>query len=189
MHGLLFDPYLPTEIPAGVDMVDVQAQVDATGFAVPAGADAAEIDGLRQVVTEAADHGIDLKIVVVAPTPPVDAPLRDVANDVGAQHPGATVLVLGAPYAGSFSTTYDRATLEAAEDVAKTGNGPVQASQNFLSQLQTPIFPWTSFTVALVAVVAIAAGVTRLLQVRARREFDGGNTDVGAAEKASASRA
>ena len=168
MHGLLFDPYLPTEIPAGVDMVDVQAQVDATGFAVPAGADAAEIDGLRQVVTEAADHGIDLKIVEVARNPGMDTALRDVATEIGEVHPDATVLVLSPGWAGTYSTSYDRVTLEAGQDVAKTSPNPVVGAQAFVDQLRTPIFPWTTFTIVLVLAVAAATILTRVLRNRAK---------------------
>lgn len=41
-------------------------------------------------------------------------------------------------------------TLEAGQDMAKTGN-PVQSSKNFVQQITTPDFPWTAWTISLVA--------------------------------------
>ena len=58
--------------------------------------------------------------------------------------------------------------LEAGEDLAKTGN-PAQSAQNFVSQLNTPIFPWTGLTIGLTLAVLLAAVVTRILQVRSKR--------------------
>ena len=52
-------------------------------------------------------------------------------------------------FAGTYSPTFDRVTLEAGQDVAKTGD-PVQSSKNFVSELTTPHFPWTPFSVVLV---------------------------------------
>ena len=59
-------------------------------------------------------------------------------------------------------------TLEAGQDVAKTGD-PVQSSKNFVSELTTPHFPWTPFTIVLVLGVVAAAVATRMLQVRGKR--------------------
>ncbi len=87
---------------------------------------------------------------------------------MGAAYPGSTVLAMSPSFAGSYSRNYDRVTLEAGEDLAKNGN-PVQSSQNFVSELTTPHFPWTAWTIALVILVAAAVAVTRLLQVRAKR--------------------
>jgi hypothetical protein len=89
---------------------------------------------------------------------------------VGQAHPGSTVLVLSPSFAGTYSTDYDRVTLEAGEDLAKTGN-PVQSTENFVSQLNTPDFPWTGLTIVLTIGVFLAVIGTRLLQVKAKREF------------------
>ncbi|MGH3642456.1 MAG: DUF6676 family protein, partial [Mycobacterium sp.] len=67
-----------------------------------------------------------------------------------------------------YSSTYDRVTLEAGQDIAKVSGTPVVASQNFVTELTTPHFPWTPFTIVLVLGVALAAVGTRILQVRAR---------------------
>lgn len=163
MPGLQIIPFLPAYIPPDVDIDAVKAQVAADGVSAPA----ADEPGLRQVVADAHQDGIDLKIVVVPTNPPIDTPLRDIATVVGAANPGATVLVLSPNAAGTYSPTFDRVTLEAGEDLAKTGNS-VQSSKNFVSQLNTPDFPWTGFTIVLVLGVLLAAIVTRVLQVRSK---------------------
>jgi hypothetical protein len=126
--------------------------------------------GLTQVVADAKQKGIDLKIVVVDRNPPIDTPLRDIATEVGEAYPGSTVLVLSPTDSGTFSTTFDRMTLEAGQDVAE-GRGPVQGSKNFVSELTTPHFPWTTFTIVVVLGVAAAVVATRMLQIRAKREM------------------
>ena len=127
-----------------------------------------ENEGLTEVVAEAHQKGVDLKIVVVDQNPPIDTPLRDIATEVGEAFPGATVLVLSPTESGSFSTTYDRVTLEAGQDVAE-GRGPVQGSKNFLSELTGSHFPWTALTIVVVLGVVAAVIGTRLLQVRGKR--------------------
>lgn len=126
-----------------------------------------QLGQLRQVVSDAKADGIDLKIVAINGNTGIDTPLRDMATEVGQANPGATVLVLSPSSAGTYSPTFDRVTLEAGEDLAKTGN-PVQSAQNFVSQLNTPDFPWTGLTIVLTLGVFLAAVVTRVLQVRSR---------------------
>jgi hypothetical protein len=123
---------------------------------------------LLELVDQAHAHGIDLKIVVLDRNPPNDTPLRDIATVVGSQHPDATVLVLSPNYVGSYSTHFPRSTLEIGEDHAKTGN-TVLSAQNFLHQLETPQFPWTPFTIAVVIGVAAAVVGTRFMQLRVKR--------------------
>ena len=125
--------------------------------------------GLTDVVAEAKQKGIDLKIVVVDRNPTIDTPLRDIATEVGEAFPGSTVLVLSPTESGTFSATYDRMTLEAGQDVAE-GRGPVQGSKNFVGELTTQHFPWTTFTIVVVLAVIAAVVATRLLQNRAKRE-------------------
>lgn len=142
----------------------VQQQVNAENLSAPPAVTA----GLLQVIKQARDDGIDLKIVVLDHNPPNDTPLRDIATVVGAQHRDATVLVLSPNFVGSYSMQFPRATLEIGEDNAKTGN-PVVSAQNFLHQLNTPQFPWTAFTIVLLIAVLAAVVGTRIMQVRARR--------------------
>lgn len=135
-----------------------------------AGLEPEQLDELQQVVADARADGIDLKVVVIDQNPWMDTALRDVATEVGINHPDATVLVLSPSFAGTYSTTYDRVTLEAGEDYAKAVPGnPAAATQAFVDQLQAPQFPWTGLTIALVILVALAVAATRALQVRARR--------------------
>jgi hypothetical protein len=125
---------------------------------------------LAAVVADAKQQGIDLKIVVLDTNPPTDPPLRDIATEVGEAYPDSTVLVLSPKNAGSYSTTFDRVTLEAGQDVAE-GQGAVQGSKNFVSELTTQHFPWTTFTIVVVLGVVAAVVATRVLQVRAKRTF------------------
>jgi len=148
-------------------MVQVKADVADDGVSTPP-ADAADEPALRQVVDDARSDGIDLKIVVVDYNPPTDTPLRDIATEVGEANPGATVLTLSPTFAGTYSPVFDRVTLEAGQDVARTGD-PVQSSKNFLGELTTPHFPWTPFTIVLVCAVALAVVGTGLLRVRGKR--------------------
>ena len=115
------------------------ADVRDDGVSVPP-ADAKVVPELRQVVADAREHGIDLKIVVIATNPPIDTPLRDIATEVGEAYPGSTVLAMSPTWAGTYSPTFDRVTLEAGQDIAKNGD-PVQSSKNFVSELTTPPFP------------------------------------------------
>jgi len=166
--------YIPGEIcgTVGVDpaanpddcMAVVQQQVSAGNISGPPAVTPALLD----VIKQAHEHNIDLKIVVLDHNPANDTPLRDVATVVGSQHPDATVLVLSPNFVGTYSTHFPRATLEIGEDHAKTGN-TVTSAQNFLHELETPQFPWTTFTiVVLIGVLAAVVG-TRFLQLRAKR--------------------
>lgn len=157
-------PFLPGFIPPDVDMTKVIADVGDDGVSAP-GADEA---ALRQVVSEARADGIDLKIVVIDTNPHIETPLRDIATEVGHAYPGSTVLAMSPSYAGAYSPVFDRVTLEAGQDLAKSGD-PVQSSKNFVGQLTTPDFPWTALTIVLVLGVAGATAATRWLQIRGKR--------------------
>jgi hypothetical protein len=124
--------------------------------------------GLVDVVNQAHAEGINLKIVLLDHNPPSDTPLRDISTVVGADYPDATVLTLSPNFVGSYSTHFPRVTLEAGEDIAKTGN-PVLSAQHFLNELNTPEFPWTGLTIVLLIGVLAAAVGTRFLQLRAKR--------------------
>ncbi|WP_051088098.1 DUF6676 family protein [Mycobacterium sp. 155] len=176
-HVIPFLPaFIPVEVcdtvglspaqPDGVAkcMAVVQADVVDDGVSAPA----ADVPGLRQVVSDARQEGIDLKVVVVPKDPFIDTPLRDIASEIGQANPGSTVLAISPSFAGTYSQSIDRVTLEAGQDVAKTGN-PVQSARNFVDQITTPIFPWTTLTIVLTLGVAAAAVITRVLQVRGKR--------------------
>jgi hypothetical protein len=157
-------PVLPAYIPQDVDMTAVKGQVAATGVSAPP----AELPGLLHIVDDAHAKGINLKIVLLDHNPPNDTPLRDISTVVGAEYHDATVLTLSPSYVGSYSTQFPRVTLEAGEDIAKTGN-PVVSAQHFLNELNAPEFPWTGLTILLLLAVLGAAVGTRFLQLRGRR--------------------
>lgn len=160
---------LETSTPLDTCMDKVKADVAKHGIAAPA----SDVTGLEKVVAGARDHGIDLKVIVMEKSPPIDTPLRDIASQVGQDHPGSTVLVLSPGWAGTYSKSYDRVLLEAGQDVAKLAPNPVQGAQNFVDQLNTPIFPWTGFTIFLVIAVGAAAVVTRILRKWAAKPRSG----------------
>jgi hypothetical protein len=154
-------PFLPAYIPQDVDMAAIKAQVASAGVSAPPDA----MPALLDLVHQAKDHGINLKIVVLDHNPPNDTPLRDISTVVGADYHDATVLTLSPSYVGSYSTQFPRVTLEAGEDISKTGN-TVHSAQNFVNELNTPEFPWTALTIVLlIGVLAAALGV-RFLQLR-----------------------
>src|SRR5271166_244490 len=157
-------PVLPLYIPQDVDVTAIKAQVAAAGVSAPPDA----MPGLLGVVNQAHAEGINLKIVLLDHNPPNDTPLRDISTVVGADYHDATVLTLSPNYVGSYSTQFPRVTLEAGEDIAKTGN-PVHSAQNFLGELNSPEFPWTAFTIVVLIGVLVAAVGTRFMQLRSRR--------------------
>jgi len=157
-------PVLPVYIPQDVDMAAVKAQVAADGVSAPPAA----LPGLLDIVNQAHADGINLKIVLLDHNPPNDTPLRDISTVVGADYRDVTVLTLSPSYVGTFSTHFPRVTLEAGEDIAKTGN-PVLSAQHFLHELNGPEFPWTGLTIVLLIGVLAAAVGTRFLQLRSRR--------------------
>jgi hypothetical protein len=156
--------FLPLYIPQDVDMTAIKAKVAVDGVSAPPEA----LPGLLEVVNQAHADGINLKIVLLDHNPPNDTPLRDISTVVGADYHDATVLTLSPSYVGSYSTQFPRVTLEAGEDIAKTGN-PVVSAQHFLHELQSPEFPWTGLTIFLLIGVLAAAVGTRFLQVRSKR--------------------
>jgi hypothetical protein len=178
-------PFLPTYIPkdvcstVGLDpatppdvcMDRVVADVADDGVSAPTADSKQEHQAaeLRQVVADARSKGIDLKVIVVPTNPPIDTPLRDIATEVGHAYPGSTVLAISPIWAGTYSPKYDRVTLEAGQDLAKTGD-PVQSTKNFVSELTTQHFPWTPFTIVVCLAVVAAIIATRALQLKAKRE-------------------
>jgi Family of unknown function (DUF6676) len=155
---------LPLYIPQDVDMTAVKAQVATSGVSAPPDA----MPGLLGIVNQAHAEGINLKIVLLDHNPPNDTPLRDISTVVGADYHDVTVLTLSPNFVGSYSTHFPRVTLEAGEDIAKTGN-PTVSAQHFLNELNAPEFPWTGLTIVLLIGVLAAAVGTRLLQLRSKR--------------------
>ncbi len=135
-----------------------RVDVNEDGVAAPA----ADVPGLKDVVAKAHAKNIDLKVISLPGNPWIDTPLRDIATEIGKDHPDATILVISPSFAGTYSAKFDRVTLEAGQDVAKTGN-PVLSANNFVDELGREHFSWTALTIVLVLLVAAAcAGITLL---------------------------
>jgi hypothetical protein len=164
-------PVLPLYIPQDVDMTAVKAQVAASGVSGPPDA----MPGLLGIVSQARAEGINLKIVLLDHNPPNDTPLRDISTVVGADYHDVTVLTLSPSFVGSYSTHFPRVTLEAGEDIAKTGN-PMVSAQHFLNELNAPEFPWTGLTIVLLIGVLAAAVGTRFMQLRSKRSATSAQT-------------
>lgn len=131
-HVIPFLPaYIPPDVcgPVGQDPATTPVDTcmslvidDVRDDGVSAAPTPPENEGLPEVIAEAQQKkGVDLKIVVVDRNPPIDTPLRDIATEVGEAFPGSTVLVLSPTESGTFSTTYDRMTLEAGQDSPRGG--------------------------------------------------------------------
>ncbi len=166
--GAQFIGFLPGFIPPEIDMDHVQADVADDGISV-APVYEADVPALRQVIEDAREHGIDLKIVAIDFNPVIDTPLRDIATEVGEANPGSTVLAMSPSHAGTYSMDFDRVTLEAGEDLAETGN-PVVSSTNFVEELTTSHFAWTPFTIVVIFATVSAVVVTRMLQKWGKRD-------------------
>jgi hypothetical protein len=164
-------PVLPLYIPQDVDMTAVKAQVASSGVSAPPDA----TPGLLGIVSQARAEGINLKIVLLDHNPPNDTPLRDISTVVGADYHDVTVLTLSPSFVGSYSTHFPRVTLEAGEDIAKTGN-PMVSAQHFLNELNAPEFPWTGLTIVLLIGVLAAAVGTRFMQLRSKRSATSAQT-------------
>ena len=162
-----FVGFLPSYIPPEIDMDQVQADVADDGVSVAPPYEA-DVPALRQIVADAREQGIDLKIVAIDVNPAIDTPLRDIATEVGQANPGSTVLAMSPSYAGTYSTDFDRVTLEAGEDLAETGD-PVQSSTNFVGELTDSHFAWTPFTIVVLFVTILAVVATRMLQKWGKR--------------------
>ena len=158
---LAFVP-LFADVPPGIDVDDIVADVAATGVSAPA-----SLEGdLQSAVARAEEHGIDLSIIVVERDPRHDSQLRDLATAVGAED-GGTVLVLSPGQVGSFSDSVSRVTLEAGQDRTYTGN-PVLAADNFVDTLVAPQTPWTLITAVVILIVAGCGAATAFAKVRRR---------------------
>ncbi|MET0198205.1 MAG: DUF6676 family protein [Rhodococcus fascians] len=160
--GLAFTP-MSADVPPGVDVDTIVAEVAATGVSAPASIESR----LESAVDRAEEHGIDLSIVVVEDNPRHDSQLRDLATAVGAED-GGTVLVLSPNQVGSFSDSVSRVVLEAGQDRTYTGD-PVVAADNFVDTLIEPSAPWTAITAVILVVVAGASAATAWVKIKRRR--------------------
>ncbi|MFD1813824.1 DUF6676 family protein [Rhodococcus gannanensis] len=164
-HTIAFLP-APADIPAGVDIDTVVADVQDDGVSAPAD----DVAGLQAVVARAETEGITLRIVVLEENPGRDSQLRDIATDVGTQE-GGTVLVLSPSWVGTYSDSLPRVAVEDAQDHAYTGDA-VDSANQFLDAVIEPDAPYGLITAGIVLVVGAAAAV--VWSLRSRRSADVG---------------
>lgn len=162
-HSFQYTP-VAADLPDGVDLHTILVDVANDHVFAPV-----EVESqLVAVVDQARTEGINLSIVDVGPDPDQESQLRDLATAVG-NHTHGTVLVLGRNWAGTYSDSFSRVRLEAAEDVAKFKKGDVVTSaQVFVDKLaKPPTVSWTGVSSAVVGLTAVA--VAALWWVKTRR--------------------
>lgn len=126
------------------------------------------VDGLKNVVADAAAEGLDLKIVFTEGPSVVHTDARDVATLLGQQYEG-TILVRTPLYVGSVSDTIPRHQLEAGEDGAYQEFDPVASASVFQDKVTQPAPPWGVYSavvlaLTVVAVIAFAVALRRRLR-------------------------
>lgn len=143
------------EAPPAVNLNEVLAGLADDNVHAPEG----DVDAFRDIVSQAADEGIDLKIVAFPYNPWYGGGPRDLANDIGAAD-GGTVLVLGPNVIGTYSDSISRFALEGAQiEIARREHA--EAAAIFLEQIAAPGFPWTGVTFSLLFIVAAVIVFTR----------------------------
>lgn len=139
------------QVPSWLDFKAVRADLADDGVSAPP----QFVEGLRTVVAEAADRGLDLKVVYTeAPTAVYTDP-RDVATLLAQEYEG-TILVRTPLFVGSVSDSYPRAQLEAGQDDAVEEMDPVAAASVFAHKVTQPAPPWGAYSAVLLALVVVA---------------------------------
>lgn len=154
-------------LPQNVDLEGVRTDLADNHVAAPSGVDQDEV---AAIVAHARAQGIDLSVVVTDGNPWHDSELRDLATEVAKTEHG-TVLVLSRDWAGTYSDTFSRVKLEAAEDAVEWVR-PVEAiatkTQTFIDRVEDePTIGWTHITIVLLAGLLLAVG--GLYWVKSRR--------------------
>ena len=162
-----FAPFA-ADLVAGVDVDAILADLAEDGVAAPA----AQVDGLRAVVANAADEGVALRVVVVDQDPFLPEQLRDLATSIGdadvGDADGGTILALSPHMMGSNSDTISRFQLEGAQAMPRTGDSTADV-QAFVDQIAEPSLPWTAITAVLTLLVLLAAAAGTALNVRSHK--------------------
>ncbi|GAA4408252.1 Rv1476 family membrane protein [Tsukamurella soli] len=166
-------------IPPDVDLTAIEQQLKETGVAVLNPALQSTIPQLEQVVHQAEAKGVqNFKVIVLAHDYVPDTSLRDlgmkVSKDLGGK---MTVLVMSPGQVAGQSNQLTRFQIEKGQDGHGIGarlplsNPPVAAS-TFVDIATGATTSWTGITWALIAVVAVAAGIGRVVTRRKSRAVD-----------------
>ena len=152
------------EVPQWVDYPAVVADLADDGVSAPE----QYVEGLRSVVGEARDRGLDLKVVYTEAPALVYTDARDLATFLNQEHEG-TVLVRTPAFVGSSSDSIPRHQLEAGQDDAWTMADPVASAGAFAHKVTAPAPPWGAYAAgALVLVVVALVALIVALRRRAR---------------------
>lgn len=168
---------LTTDVVAGLEVDAVLADLAEDGVAAPA----AQVDGLRAVVANAAEQGVPLRVVVVEQDPFLPEGLRDLATSVG-KVDGGTVVVLSPSWVGTNSDSVSRFVLEDAESLPRTGDSSTDV-QAFVDHIVEPSLPWTAIASIITLIVLVVAVIGTVLNVRANRPSATPGTAVGDAAR------
>ena len=150
------------EVPPWLDYHAVVADLADDGVAAPA----PFVEGLRTVVDEAGDRGLDLKVVYTEAPATVYTDARDLAAFLGEEYDG-TILVRTPVFIGSSSDSIPRHQLEAGQDDAWEEFDPVASASVFAHKVTAPAPPWGAFS-AVVLVLAIVVAVAFVVALRRR---------------------
>lgn len=151
------------EVPFWLDYQEVVDDLADDGVSAPE----PFVEGLRTVVEEAADRGLDLKVVYTEAPAVVYTDARDLATLLNQEYEG-TIFVRTPAFVGSSSDTIPRHLLEAGQDDAWEEFDPVASAAVFAHKVDAPAPPWGTLT-AMTLVLAIVAVVAFVAVLRRRR--------------------
>ena len=150
-------------VPTWLDFEAVAADLADDGVSAPD----PYVEGIREVIEDADDHGVDLMVVYTEEAAPVYTDARDVATLLNKQFDG-TVFVRTPVFTGSSSDTVPRHVLEAGQDDAAREHDPVASATVFAHKITTPALPWGAIS-AVVLVLVVLATIAFLVAMRRRR--------------------
>ena len=150
------------EVPLWLDYDAVVADLADDGVSAPE----PFVEGLRTVVSDAAERGLDLKVIYTEAPAAVYTDARDLATFLGREYEG-TVFVRTPAFVGSASDSIPRHQLEAGQDDAWAEFDPVASASVFAHKITAPAPPWGAYS-AVVLVLAVVALVAFLVALRRR---------------------
>ena len=151
------------EVPSWLDYHAVREDLADDGVSAPE----PFVEGLRTVVAEAGESGLDLKVVYTEAPAAVYTDARDLAAFLNEEFAG-TILVRTPAFVGSSSDSIPRHQLEAGQDDAWEEFDPVASAAVFSHKVTAPAPPWGTYS-AIVLVLAIVAVIAFAIALRRRR--------------------
>lgn len=151
------------EAPTWLDFDAVAADLADDGVSAPE----PYVDGIRTVVEDADDNGLDLMVVYTEEPAAVYTDARDVATLLNEEF-GGTVFVRTPVFTGSSSDTVPRHLLEAGQDDAVREHDPVASAEVFAHKVTAPAPPWGALT-AVTLVLVVVAAIAFVVAMRRRR--------------------